>query len=81
MLCWMKNGAISWKKISCYFLKKGKITNKGGAKRGWKENEKKTFFEKSLGYPYDFSFSVVVEDSSKLLLSDMPSNNFSTVLQ
>ena len=81
MLCWIKNGAISWKKISCYFLKKVKISNKGGAKRGWKENEKKTFFEKSLGYPYDFSFSVVVEDSSKLLLSDMPSNNFSTVLQ
>ena len=81
MLCWIKNDVISWKKNSCYFLKKLKITNKGGAKRGWKENEKNPFFKKSLGYPSDFSFSVVVEDSSKLLLSDMPSNNFSTVLQ
>ena len=68
------------KKISCYFFKKDKITNKGGAKRGQAENEKKTFFKKSLGPPYDFSFSVLVEDSSKLLLSDIPSNNFSTVL-
>ena len=40
----LKNGAISWIFFSCYFLKKVKISNKGGAKRGWKENEKKNFF-------------------------------------
>ena len=77
----VENGDISWKKISCYFFKKVKITNKAGDIRGRAENEKKTFFKKSLGPPYNFSFSVLVEDSSKLLLSDMPSNNFSTVLQ
>ena len=46
----VENGAISWKKISCYFFKKVKLKYKGVGWSGRAGNKKKTFLEKSLGY-------------------------------